>query len=304
LLAAEPGLPQARSSREHSATLLHYTAANGVEGYRQRTPANVLEIAEILLAAGAQVDATTHVYGADWTTLGLVATSGNPERAGIQKELMALLIHLGATVDPALAKACMANGRLQAAEFLAEHLEAIGTKVGLAVAAGLGRLDWVARFFSEDGTRMPETADAELQEGFLYACQFGQLPAVSWLLDHGAEIGASDRQAQTGLHHAVIGGHPGLVRLLLEHDPPLDPVNCYGGTPLGQALWSAAHGGEPNAYLEILEALVTAGAQLPGQHVPVTPEIDRWMEQHGSVAEPDGHWHGEGRKRVPKRELP
>jgi hypothetical protein len=46
-------LVRARSTRRHHATLLHYVAANGVEGMRQKTPANAVEIAEMLLAAGA-----------------------------------------------------------------------------------------------------------------------------------------------------------------------------------------------------------------------------------------------------------
>lgn len=60
LLGENPGLAEARSSRitpfdppRHEAALLHYLAANGVEGYRQRTPANAVEIAAILLDAGA-----------------------------------------------------------------------------------------------------------------------------------------------------------------------------------------------------------------------------------------------------------
>src|SRR5258708_23033316 len=38
LLREEPELVRARSNREHDATLLHYVSANGVEGYRQKTP--------------------------------------------------------------------------------------------------------------------------------------------------------------------------------------------------------------------------------------------------------------------------
>src|ERR1700722_18887164 len=61
LLRENPGLVHARSSREHNATLLHYVAANGVEGYRQKTPNNIVEIAELLLNAGADVDAGAEI---------------------------------------------------------------------------------------------------------------------------------------------------------------------------------------------------------------------------------------------------
>jgi hypothetical protein len=52
LLAEEPRLVRARSMREHNATLLIYTSANGVEGYRQKTPANIVATANLLLDAG------------------------------------------------------------------------------------------------------------------------------------------------------------------------------------------------------------------------------------------------------------
>jgi hypothetical protein len=82
LLKDEPGLIHARSMREHGASLLHYVAANGVEGYRQKTPKNIVEITELLLAAGADIEATAEVYAGSCKTLGLAATSGHPERGG------------------------------------------------------------------------------------------------------------------------------------------------------------------------------------------------------------------------------
>ncbi len=64
LLREHPGLVRARSTRVthfdppiHRATLLHYVAANGVEGYRQKTPHNAVDVAKTLLEAGAEVDA-------------------------------------------------------------------------------------------------------------------------------------------------------------------------------------------------------------------------------------------------------
>src|SRR5204862_7562168 len=62
MLKEHPELVRARSTRRHHATLLHYVAANGVEGGRQKTPANALEVAKILLEAGAEVDALADMY--------------------------------------------------------------------------------------------------------------------------------------------------------------------------------------------------------------------------------------------------
>ena len=67
LLAVNAGLACAKSDREHGATLLMYTSANGVERYRQRTPAKVVQIAEMLLDAGADIEATADVYEQRWT---------------------------------------------------------------------------------------------------------------------------------------------------------------------------------------------------------------------------------------------
>jgi len=63
LLHKHPELVRARSTREHRSTLLHYVSANGVEDFRQKTPKNTVEIAEMLLKAGADVNAESEAYG-------------------------------------------------------------------------------------------------------------------------------------------------------------------------------------------------------------------------------------------------
>src|SRR4029079_14228007 len=81
LLGAPPELARARSTRithfdppAHRATLLHYVAANGVEGYRQVTPANAVDVARLLLQAGAEVDALADMYGGHHTTLSMLVS--------------------------------------------------------------------------------------------------------------------------------------------------------------------------------------------------------------------------------------
>jgi hypothetical protein len=59
---------------------------------------------------------------------------------------------------------------------------------------------------------------------------------------------------------------------------------------VGQTLWSAAHGGDPENYIRIIEALWTAGAKLLSRHPPVNQRIDAWLEKHGSHAEPTWYW--------------
>lgn len=102
LLSESPELVRLRSTREHRSTLLHYVSANGLEGFRQKTPGNIVEIARLLLDAGADANAESDAYGGWSTALGLTATSCHPANAGVQIPLLALLIERGA----ALAAAC------------------------------------------------------------------------------------------------------------------------------------------------------------------------------------------------------
>src|SRR5439155_3928732 len=105
-LQSNPGLARARSTRVthfdppvHRATLLHYVAANGVEGYRQRTPPNAVDVATTLLRASAEVDALADMYGGQHTTMSMLVSSGHPAKAGVQVALVETLVDFGAAVE-------------------------------------------------------------------------------------------------------------------------------------------------------------------------------------------------------------
>src|SRR5262252_3829140 len=81
-LTARPELIRARSGAHHRATLLHYVAANGIEDALQRPVLDADEIARILIAAGAEVDATCDAYEGRYpTTLSLLVSSDHPAKA-------------------------------------------------------------------------------------------------------------------------------------------------------------------------------------------------------------------------------
>ena len=293
LLRNDPRLVHARSTRKHRATLLHYTSANGVEGYRQKTPPNIIEIAELLLRRGAAVDAEADVYGGGATTLGLVATSVHPFHAGVQNPLLQLLLDYGAEIDhktgagnrQSSVLGALSNGRPEAAAYLAER----GARLNLEAAAGVGRLDVVKSFFKSK-TRLGKK---RLQSAFQYACAGGQKDVIEFLLDNGVDLADGGGDVQTPLHWAVIFGQLEMVKLLLKYNPPLESVNMYGGTVLGQTMWSAAHGGDPKVYAEIIETLIAAGAKVPPRHVRVNKSIDHLLRRYDSEPEPTWYWYGE-----------
>lgn len=274
LLRANPALVRVRSPREHQATLLQYVAANGVEGFRQTTPQNAVEVAKLLLDAGAEVDAPNWPDGpaGPGTTLGEVATSVHPARAGVQIPLMQTLLDHGANIDgipngwnPLLA--ALHNGRPEAAEFLAAH----GARLDLEGAAGVGRLDVVKNFVNEDGC-LRNATKAQLESGFGWACEYGRKEVVEFLLDKGVDLRAGENTDQTGLHRAVIGGQLEIVRLLLKRGAPLEATNVYGGTVLGQATWCVINGDRSSDYFPIITALLDAGARVDAADYPTGNE--------------------------------
>ena len=288
LLRDDPELVRRRSERRHRSTLLHYVGANGVEGFRQRTPANIVRITELLLDAGADIEAEAGMYGGGSRTLMLVATSIHPVTAGVQNDLMAFLLARGASVgtttgDAAWSKLindCHANGRPGAAEFLAARAGSLN----LEAAAGVGRLDVVASCFDPDGGLRPTATREQLRDGFTWACEYGRTEVVAFLLAHGADASATlpKHHGQTGLHWAAWGAHIDTVRVLLDAGAPVDTRDeRFDGTALGWAL-HAWGGGGPHpgdaGYVEVVRQLVAAGA---------TPD-HRWLEASspgGGIAE-------------------
>lgn len=264
LLTENPELVRARSAREHRSTLLHYISANGIEDFRQKTPGNIVDIARLLLDAGANVHAESDAYGGRSTTLGLTATSCHPEAAGVQISLMELLIGRGAIIGSAVVS-CLRNGRGEAAEFLAKH----GARLELEAAAGVGRLDIVRTFFEDDGTLKPPAEARQMKDGFAWACEFGRTAVVDFLLERGMEVdGKLPHHGQTGLHWAACGGHADTVKLLLERGAPVEATDeSFGGTALEWALygWGNAPGTVERGDYEAIALLVRAGARLDSQ---------------------------------------
>jgi hypothetical protein len=257
LLHDHPTLVDQRSARAHRAPLLHYIAANGVEDYRQLSPANAVDVGRVLLDAGADVDATSDAYGGQSTALALVATSTPPRRAGVQLPLIDLLLAHGAAVDGGrpgsnTVASALANNCPEAAAALADR----GAVLDVVSAAGLGRLDLVKRL-AERSTK------DHLERALIMAAMHGTYEVLEYLLDLGVDVAASN--GMTALHQAAGRANLDMVHLLLRRGAPLEKENAYGGTVLDGTLWFVHHA-EPadvarRDYAGVIDALVAAGAR-------------------------------------------
>ena len=269
LLRKRPELIRARSIRVtpfdppvHRAALLHYLAANGVEGYRQKTPDNAVEIARTLLEADADVDALADLYGGQCTTMSLLVSSSPPAKAGLQVALIDTLADFGAALDargsgnwvsPVIT--ALAFGFGEAAEALVRRGAAVDS---LAAAAGLGRLDDAVRL-------LPAATPDNRHRALALAAQLGRVQIVRLLVEAGEDPDRYNPEGthahSTPLHQAVIAGRGEVVRFLVERGVKLDIKDTiYQGTPLG---W-ANHAGQ----IEIAEYLRSRGAKTAEELAP------------------------------------
>jgi hypothetical protein len=246
-LADDPSLVRARSSASHHATLLHYVSANGIESELQLPVANADEIAAILLAAGAEVDAPCDAYDGRWaTTMELIVSSDHPTEAGVAGRLVDLLCLAGAAVDgvrgdgsPLATALCFATLDCVVA------LIARGARTENPIfAAAAGRVDWLQSWFDGGaGTPtsplpafLPLATDPVVaaEQALVFACMCGQTGVVRMLLVRGVNINASppgSHWTATPLHTATIQGQTAVVQLLLQRgaDPALRDSR-YAGT--------------------------------------------------------------------------
>lgn len=244
LLSEDPDLVRARSTRVnyfdppvHRATLLHYVAANGVETYRQKSPRNAVEMATLLLEAGADPNALQDSYGGENTTLAMLVSSEVPRAAGVQVPLIDALIDHGASVAPLGKGACvdplitaLIHGSVEAAHALERRGAAADS---IAAAAGLGRLDTVRRL-------LPSASADDRHRALALAAQHGRRDIVELLLDAGEDPSRFNPEGHhahaTPLHQSIANGHVETAQLLIDRGARLDiEDSIFKSTPLGWA---------------------------------------------------------------------
>lgn len=238
MLRDNPELVHARSTRRHHATLLHYIGANGVEGARQQTPANAVEITKILLDAGAEVDALADMYDNKCTTMSMLVSSSHPDKAGLQAALAETLLDYGAQLEgpgsnwQSALMTALVFGYAGTAEMLVRRGSSLNN---IAAVAGLGRIDDVARL-------LPAADRKSRHIALALAAQHGHTDIVRLLLDGGEDPSRYNPEGYhshaTPLHHAVWSNHSEVVRLLIERGARLDIKDTvYHGTPLDWAIY-------------------------------------------------------------------
>jgi len=236
LLRDHPELARARSARRHHATLLHYVAANGVEGARQKTPKNAVDVARTLLDAGAEADALADMYDSKCTTMDMLVSSSPPAEAGLQAALAETLLDYGASFEEpgawwqSAVMTALTFGFLDTARALVSRGAPVNN---IAAAAGLGLIDETAQLLAPADSYSRQIALA-------LAAQLGHTAVVRLLLDAGEDPDRYNPEHfhshSTPLHQAIAADHGEVVRLLVERGARQDIRDTiYDGTPLDWA---------------------------------------------------------------------
>ncbi len=281
LIRREPDLIHMRSSRAHRAMLIHYVAANGVEDERQRTPANAVDVANVVIDAGAEIDATFLDGGSGTTPLVSLVTSFHPHKSGVAAELVSVFVNAGARVD-----GIKGDGeplRLALGFEYPDSVQALlecGAKIAnVEIAAGLGELELVERFVDEGSISC-----GELEEAFWCACKYGQTDVAEYLLKRGVDINARGGANNTGLMLASQRGRRDMVEMLLGYGTSVALKNDYGGTALGSTMYFLANHPVSDAdYAGVIELLLNAGSEFNFADTTGDDEVDNMLCKRGVI---------------------
>jgi len=214
-------------------SLLEFVADNPVR--HDRLPPNVVDLARIILDAGARDDRASID-----ATLRLVCSGRVPREQGVQAPLVDLLCDHGADPDGAMRPA-LAHGEWGAVDALIRR----GARIDLAVAAATGRLEPARE-------QIVSADDAQRHLALALAAQHGHAEIVILLLDAGVDPSRYNPPGahahSTPLHQAALAGHHDVVRALVERGARLDIRDTVHDATPGE--W-ARHGGHRDvaAYL-------------------------------------------------------
>src|ERR1700733_1415906 len=149
-------------------TLLEFAAENPVR--RGTLPANIVEVAKVILDAGSKQDPA-----ALNETLGLVCSGRVPRECRVQLAFIDLLCDSGADPNSAMS-AALAHAEIEAVNALIRR----GARIDLPAAAAMGRVDDARRLLREAGSE-------DRHRALALASQLGHAEIVQLLLDAGED---------------------------------------------------------------------------------------------------------------------
>jgi ankyrin repeat protein len=258
LLEAAPDLVLARGTNGN--TLLHLAGDRG-------------EIVRLLLEAGA---APALANNRGWTPLHQAAYGNQVEVAALLIAAGAPLdaVAYGDGGTPLVA--ALFWGHREVAEALAAHAV---TPANLRVAAALGRADLVRDSFNPDGSPRPEAGAGRgfyrchtgfpiwqpsferqeiLDEALVWACKSGRTEVLPLLTGQGADVNA-DPYRGTPLIWAVVKGRAETARWLLEHGADVNRRATFGGPDHGLGV-TALHLVAQSGDVDMVRFLLDHGA--------------------------------------------
>jgi hypothetical protein len=218
-------------------SLLEFAAENPIR--HGTLPANIVEVAKVIIEAGARTD----LFMLN-ETLGLVCSGRVPRECGVQVSLIDLLCDSGADPDSAMLPA-LGHGEFEAMNELISR----GATIDLPAAAATGRTE-------DAGRLLAASSDEGRHRALALAAQFGYSEIVGLLLDAGEDPNrynpVGTHSHSTPLHQAALAGHMDIVRLLVERGARLDLKDTlFQGTPAGWAKYAGKS--EVEEYLHLRE---------------------------------------------------
>ena len=212
-LSTDSSQDHERAKKTHTRTLLHTVA-----DYPGCLP-NGVEMARLLLKAGADVNARSSVEG-EVTGTALHRSASNDD-----VELSEFLLDNGAEIDGD--RGVISNGTplwnatIFSCVNVANLLIDRGAARNLMIVAGAGRCELLEEYFDDDGPTAnagalpcwddPRSPKAALDSAFGFACRNGQITTASRLLERGADPSATNplnetpyKQAKDRSHRTVV----------------------------------------------------------------------------------------------------
>ena len=217
--------------------LLEFIAENPIR--HAQLPANIVEMATVILEAGAAANRESVT-----AALQLVSSGRIARECGAQVPLIDLLCDHGGDPGDAM-MAALSHGEFSAVDALIRR----GAPVDLVAAAAMGRHEEASQLYAPAS---PE----ERHRALALAAQHGQAGIVKLLLDKGENPNRFNPEGchshSTPLHQAALAGWTDVVRVLIEAGarPDIEDIH-FQATALG---WARHAGNEEIAdYLQAVQ---------------------------------------------------